>query len=156
MGLDHTTLALMTPSGISSSPANDPAPASPARGFFRRHWLTTSLALAFLIPAFIFTVWAGVTLSFAYSEGTRTGYVQKLSRKGWLCKTWEGELAMTTQPGVAPVIFPFTVRSDSTAAAITRLEGKQVTLRYKEHLGVPSRCFGETSHFVEGVTPVQP
>ncbi|MEA3246578.1 MAG: hypothetical protein U9Q74_10525 [Gemmatimonadota bacterium] len=109
-----------------------------------------------LVPSFVFTVWAGVALSFAYSEGTRTGYVQKLSRKGWVCKTWEGELAMTTQPGVAPVIFPFTVRSDSAAAEITRLEGRQVTLRYKEHLGVPSRCFGETTHFVDGVTAVQP
>jgi hypothetical protein len=145
----------MTSDGREDAPPES-VPNPPARGFFRRHWLATSVGLAILIPALVFTVWAGVALSFAYSEGTRTGYVQKLSRKGWICKTWEGELAMTTQPGVAPVIFFFTVRSDSAAAAITRLQGKQVTLRYKEHLGVPSRCFGETSHFVDGVTAVQP
>lgn len=129
---------------------------SPRRGFFRRHWLATTVAASVVVPSFVFTVWAGVTLTFSYSEGTRTGYVQKLSRKGWMCKSWEGELAMTTQPGVAPVIFPFSVRSDSVAEAITRLQGRQVTLRYSEHRGVPSSCFGETGHFVEGVTLVQP
>ena len=129
---------------------------SPRRGFFRRHWLATTVAASVVVPSFVFTVWAGVTLTFSYSEGTLTGYVQKLSRKGWMCKSWEGELAMTTQPGVAPVIFPFSVRSDSVAEAITRLQGRQVTLRYSEHRGVPSSCFGETGHFVEGVTLVQP
>jgi hypothetical protein len=107
-----------------------------------------------LVPAFAFTVWAGIALSYSYSEGTRTGYVQKLSRKGWVCKTWEGELAMTTQPGVAPVIFPFTVRTDSLANAISALEGRQVTLWYEEHRGVPSSCFGETGHFVARVAKV--
>jgi len=126
----------------------------PTRGFIRRHWAATTLAILIGIPAFVFTVWAGVALKFSYSEGTRTGFVQKLSKKGWICKTWEGEMAMTAQPGVAPVIFNFTVRLDSVANEITRLEGKQVTLRYSEHVGVPSNCFGETGHFVDGVSGV--
>jgi hypothetical protein len=75
--------------------------------------------------------------------------VQKLSRKGWLCKTWEGELAMATAPGVPPQIFEFTVRDDSVARALTEDMGRgRVSLQYDEHRGVPTTCFGETSHFV--------
>ena len=126
----------------------------PPRSFVRRHWLATTLLVLIGLPAFVFTVWAGVALTFSYSDGTRTGFVQKLSRKGWVCKTWEGEMAMTAQPGVAPVLFDFSVRSDSIAKEITKLEGKQVTLTYSEHKGVPSSCFGETGHFVSGVSGV--
>jgi hypothetical protein len=138
----------------STSPA--PAPDGRRHGFFRRHWIATTLVTIAVIPALVFTVWAGVALSFSYSEGTRTGYVQKLSKKGWVCKTWEGEMAMTTVPGTAPVIFAFTVRSDSVADAITALSGKQVTLTYEEHQGVPSSCFGETGYFVKGIRAVNP
>ena len=140
----------------ATNPTGEPAAASspPPRGFLRRHWLGTTLGVLVSVPVFVFTVWAGVALKFSYSDGTRTGFVQKLSRKGWICKTWEGEMAMTAQPGVAPVLFSFTVRLDSVAGEITRLEGKQVTLRYTEHVGVPSTCFGETGHFVSGVSAV--
>ncbi len=146
------------PTGTSDghAPAAAPPP-EPAvgqqrpRGFFRRHWLATTGVLIIAIPTLVFTVWAGVALTFSYSEGDRTGYVQKISKKGWLCKTWEGEMAMTTVPGTAPVIFAFTVRSDSVARAIMDVAGKQVTLTYEEHQGVPSSCFGETGHFVTGV-----
>ncbi|MDQ8164952.1 MAG: hypothetical protein P3A28_04230 [Gemmatimonadota bacterium] len=131
----------------STSPTTEPKP----RGFFRRHWLATILTVLIATPALVFTVWAGIALSFSYSEGTRTGFVQKISKKGWVCKTWEGEMAMTAQPGVAPVLFLFTVRSDSVAGAITAAAGKQVTLTYEEHQGVPSSCFGETGYFVTGV-----
>jgi len=124
-------------------------------GFYRRHWLGTTVAVLIGVPVLAFTFWSGVTLSYSYSEGTRTGFVQKLSKKGWICKTWEGEMAMTTQPGVAPVIFAFSVRSDSIAAEVTRLEGTQVTLWYEEHRGVPSSCFGETGHFVDRVASVK-
>ena len=131
-------------------PANSPT--SPRQhGFIRRHWMGTTVAVLLCAPTLGFTIWAGIAMRFSYSEGTRTGFVQKLSKKGWICKTWEGEMAMTTQPGVAPVIFSFTVRLDSVADEITRLEGRQVTLWYKEHKGVPSSCFGETSHFVQRV-----
>jgi hypothetical protein len=104
-----------------------------------------------LIPIAIFTIWAGITLAYSYSSGERVGFVQKLSRKGWLCKTWEGELQLTPVPGTVPAIFTFSVRSDSVARAIEAAAGKQVALQYEEHRGVPSTCFGETDYFVVGV-----
>ena len=84
----------------------------------------------------------------------RVGYVQKFSRKGWVCKTWEGELAMVNLPGSLSQIFAFTVRNDSIAQAITDAMGKgqaRVELQYDQHVGVPTRCFGETEYFVKGV-----
>lgn len=148
----------MTEPSAPPPPSSDPSPTAPTggpkRGFFRRHWLGTIVGVLVVVPALVFTIWAGVALSYSYSKGTRTGFVQKLSRKGWVCKTWEGEMAMTAQPGVAPTLFNFTVRSDSVAEEITKLEGRQVTLWYEEHPGVPSSCFGETGHFVVGVSGV--
>ena len=142
------------PESPQSGTAEAPPTQASRQGFIRRHWLATTLVVLIGVPAFVFTVWAGVALKFSYSDGTRTGFVQKLSRKGWICKTWEGEMAMTAQPGVAPVLFDFTVRLDSIATEITKLEGKQATLHYSEHKGVPSSCFGETGHFVNGVSAV--
>mgnify|MGYP003329846386 FL=1 len=148
----------MTNPSASSTPPSEqqsvPPASPPTRGFIRRHWLATTVGVLVVVPALIFTIWAGVALSYTYSQGTRTGFVQKLSRKGWVCKTWEGEMAMTAQPGVAPTLFNFTVRSDSIAEEITKLEGRQVTLWYEEHPGVPSSCFGETGHFVIRVAGV--
>ncbi len=90
--------------------------------------------------------WAALTWN--YSEGDRVGYLQKLSKKGWLCKTWEGELAMVTMPGAIPEKFYFSIRSDAIAARLNRTMGKRVGLKYKQHLGVPTSCFGETEYFV--------
>jgi len=90
---------------------------------------------------------------FTYSSGERAGFVQKFSQKGWLCKTWEGEMAQTTQPGVPPLIWDFTVRNDSVAAAINAQIGKRVALHYRQHKGLPTNCFGETEYFVDGVSP---
>ena len=140
------------------SDAPTPPPAPPAEsppavhpGFGRRHWGKLTLLTLVLVPLVGMSLWVGITLGYTYSEGTRTGFVQKLSRKGWLCKTWEGELAMSTQPGTAPQIFSFSVRSDSVAHEIEKIEGHQVTLFYKEHRGVPTSCFGETQYYVDGV-----
>lgn len=131
-------------------------------GFVRRHWIAVTLAGLVLIPSAIFALWATITLSYTYSSGTRTGYLQKLSRKGWLCKTWEGELAMATAPGVSPQIFTFTIRSpsvflgwddagDSLAAALSADMGRgRVSVEYEEHRGVPTSCFGDTPYFVTG------
>ena len=91
---------------------------------------------------------------YAYSSGERTGYVQKISKKGWLCKTWEGELAMTTVPGTAPQIFQFSVRDDAMARKIMEAAGQRVALVYEQHKGVPSPCFGETEYFITGVRPI--
>jgi hypothetical protein len=141
---------------MSDAPAQSPAPTAeptpPFRaGFGRRHWGKLTLLTVVLVPLIGMSLWVGVTLSYSYSEGTRTGYVQKLSHKGWMCKTWEGELAMTTVPGTAPQIFNFSVRSDSVAKEIEKIEGAQVQLHYQEHRGVPTACFGETTYFVDGV-----
>jgi hypothetical protein len=140
-------------------PTAEPAriePVAAPRGFVRRHWGKLLVAAVILVPALVFTIWAGVALSYSYSDGNRVGYVQKLSRKGWLCKTWEGELQLSNIPGSAPVLFQFTVRSDSIARAIEALAGRQVQIYYRQHVGVPSSCFGETEYFVDGVRSVQP
>jgi hypothetical protein len=126
----------------------------PRRGFLRRHWGKTAIAAVILLPTLIFTIWAGIALSYSYSDGNRVGYVQKLSRKGWLCKTWEGELQISNIPGSAPILFQFTVRSDSVARAIEALAGRQVQIHYEQHVGVPSNCFGETEYFVTSVRDV--
>jgi hypothetical protein len=123
----------------------------PRHGFARRHWGKLVLLALVAVPILVFTAWAGIALNFSYSQGNRVGYVQKLSKKGWLCKTWEGELAQVNMPGAMSQIFVFTVRSDSVAALIQKMEGGLVALDYAEHRGVPSRCFGETSYFVNAV-----
>jgi len=109
-----------------------------------------------LLPALLFALYTWATLHYAYSTGERAGYVQKISLKGWICKTWEGELAMTTVPGVAPQIWQFTVRGDATAHQIEQTAGHRVALSYQQHRGVPSSCFGETEYFVTGVRRVGP
>lgn len=94
-----------------------------------------------------------VVFNWSYSDGDRAGYLQKFSRKGWICKTYEGELAMTTVPGVAPVIWTFSVQmwDEPIAQQINGLLGKKVLLRYREFRYLPSTCFGETPYFVDSV-----
>jgi hypothetical protein len=131
-------------------------PLEPRRSVVRRHWGKLLIAAVILLPALVFTIWAGIALSYSYSDGNRVGFVQKLSRKGWLCKTWEGELQISNIPGSAPILFQFSVRSDSVARAIEALAGRQVQIHYEQHVGVPSTCFGETEYFVDAVRAVQP
>jgi hypothetical protein len=92
--------------------------------------------------------WVWLTLTWAYSEGERAGYVQKFSRKGWLCKTWEGEIAMVTMPGAIPDKFEFSTRNDAVAAQINALAGKRIVLSSAQHKFIPVSCFGETEYFV--------
>ena len=87
-------------------------------------------------------------LSWSYSEGERAGVLQKLSHRGWICKTYEGELALFIIPGVAPTIWPFTVRDRALVPSLEAMVGKRVVLHYEEHRGIPTRCFGDTSYFV--------
>jgi hypothetical protein len=98
--------------------------------------------------------WTWFTLSWSYSDGERAGVLQKFSRKGWLCKTYEGELAQYIVSGVSPQIWHFTVRDPKVAAQITALMGAKVQLHYTEHRGVPSSCFGDTGYFVDAITKV--
>lgn len=94
-------------------------------------------------------------LHWVYSSGERVGYVQKLSKKGWLCKTWEGELTMAPIPGAIPEKFLFTVRDDSLAQLINQGLGKRMSLSYEQHKGVPSVCFGETQFYVVKVKSLE-
>jgi hypothetical protein len=96
-------------------------------------------------------VFTAFTLWYSYSEGERAGYVQKLSKKGWICKTWEGEMAMVTMPGTVAEKFYFTVREDAVAAEINETVGRRVVLTYEEHKWIPFSCFGDTGYFVTGV-----
>ena len=116
----------------------------------RTHWFKW-IALAALLPALLFAAYLAFVLNWSYSDGERAGYLQKFSRKGWVCKTYEGELAMTTVPGVAPVLWNFTVRDPAVAAQINAVLGKRMVLHYEEHRGIPTRCYGETNHFVDRV-----
>ena len=111
------------------------------------------LAAAALV---LLVLWTLLAYHWAYSQGDRAGFVQKLSSKGWVCKTWEGELAMVNLPGQMSERFAFTVRDDAVAAQINALLGQRVTLSYDEHLGLPSSCFGETTYFVTAVRPAAP
>jgi hypothetical protein len=109
------------------------------------------VAALILVPALAFALWTWVALGWSYSEGDRAGWMQKISRKGWLCKTWEGELAMSNVPGSMPQLFLFSVRDDSVAQQINAAAGKRVSLHYQEHKGIPTSCFGETPYFVTSI-----
>ena len=88
------------------------------------------------------------TLNWSFSSGERSGYVQKFSKKGWVCKTWEGELLMTPVPGTVPEKFLFSVRDDGVARKINGIMGRKCILYYEQHIGVPTKCFGETEYFI--------
>ena len=115
-----------------------------------------ALLVLLLVPVVVIALWIWIALGYNYASGERAGYIQKISKKGWLCKTWEGELAMANLPGTMPQIFTFTVRNDSVAHVIEQNAGKQVSLTYEQHRGVPTSCFGETEYFVKGVHRTAP
>ena len=127
------------------------APVSPRRGPSRLKLFFWLLVL----PALLITLYFVAVLKWDYSTGERAGWVQKFSRKGWLCKTWEGELSMITMPGAAQEKFFFTVWDDEVANQINAAMGKRVSMHYDEKVGLPSSCFGETRHWVNKVTVVQ-
>lgn len=139
-----------TPADHSSGPAS-PAPAGPRRSFARRHWLAATLLGLVGLPAIGLALWATVALNWSYSTGKRAGYVQKISRKGYLCKTWEGTLYTDIARGFRSDSFSFTVRNDSIAHLIESLSGQRVAVDYEQHLYVPTSCFGDTDYFIVGV-----
>ena len=103
----------------------------------------------------LFWAYAWITLHFTYSEGERAGFLQKFSKRGWICKTWEGEILLTSMPGAIPEKFQFSVRDDEIARQLLVATGKRVVLSYAQRKGVPTDCFGETEYYVEKVQ-VQP
>jgi hypothetical protein len=120
----------------------------------RRHPIVIALLVLIALPAFVFTLWAGVALNYTYSSGERAGFLQKISRRGWLCKTWEGELQLSAIPGSPPEKFLFTTRSDSMAKLLEKMSGQRVVLDYEQHKGVPGTCFGDTEYFITAARPV--
>jgi hypothetical protein len=109
-----------------------------------------------IVPPILLALYIWAALSYTYSKGERVGYVQKFSNKGWICKTWEGELAMVNLPGTMAQIFTFTVRDPKVAEQINATLGKRVAMHYEQHRGLPTTCFGDTSYFITSVQSVEP
>ena len=103
----------------------------------------------------LFALYIFIALRWSYSTGERAGFLQKVSNKGWICKTWDGELSLVAIPGAAPEKFLFTVRDEAVAQKISAAAGKRVTLNYEQHKGLPTSCFGDTDYFVTGVTEIE-
>lgn len=110
-----------------------------------------SIAMVLLVILALFAGYTWITLNWSYSKGERAGYLQKFSQKGWLCKTWEGELQMIPAPGVLPEKFLFSVRSDAVAARLNSAMGKKISVSYEQHKGIPTTCFGESEYFVTAI-----
>jgi hypothetical protein len=140
----ETTEKVETPTVVAAPPKK------------KRNKALIILLVILLVPAVVIALWIWVALGYTYASGDRAGYVQKISKKGWICKTWEGELAMANLPGTMPQIFTFTVRSDSIAHILEQNAGKQVSLKYEQHRGIPTSCFGDTEYFVTAVQRIGP
>jgi len=138
-----------TPTPPTGAAAPEP-PAPPKKKHWWHHWRGILAALV-LTPILAFVAYTFVVVNWSYSDGDRAGTLQKFSRKGWLCKTWEGELMQPTAPGVAPTIWDFTVRDEVTARRVESGLGQRVVLHYKEHKGIPTSCFGDTRYWVDAV-----
>jgi hypothetical protein len=113
------------------------------------------LAAIVTVIVALFALYTWVMLSWSYSSGERAGYVQKFSHKGWVCKTWEGELAMVTMPGTLSEKFLFTVRDETVAQRINQSLGKRVSVTYEQHVGLPSTCLRDTEYFVTDIRVVE-
>jgi hypothetical protein len=113
------------------------------------------LAIGFVALIALFTLYTWFVLTWSYSSGERAGYVQKLSKKGWLCKTWEGEMALVSMPGTVAEKFYFTVPDEAVAQKINQSIGRRVALTYEQHIGIPTTCFAETEYFITAVQLVE-
>jgi hypothetical protein len=102
-----------------------------------------------VLPALLFSLYTWASLNWVYSSGERAGYVQKFSLKGYLCKTWEGEIVLVSMPGTQAEKFLFTVQDEAVAKKLNDSMGLRVKIHYQEHKGIPSSCFGETAYFVD-------
>jgi hypothetical protein len=143
----------------SETPGTPAAPAGASHAKPVRKGLGTLKKVAILLvaaPILLFAAYTWLTLHWSYSRGSRAGFVQKFSERGWVCKTWEGELAIVNMPGSLQQVFPFTVRDEAVVKKINAAMGKRVALTYEQHQGVPTSCFGETGYFVVDVVEIGP
>lgn len=134
-------------SGLTVSSNHDPAASTMKRLIT---FLLVPLVLVALLAGYLTLAW-----NWSYSSGERAGWVQKLSKKGWFCKTWEGELALVSMPGAPLEKFTFTVVDDQVAEAINHLMGRRVALHYEQKVGLPSSCFGDTRYYITRVTAAE-
>jgi hypothetical protein len=137
------------------NPDAAPEPAPP-RSFFRRHIWKLLPLLILVVGGGGVALWILAALKFSYSSGDRIGYLQKISKRGWICRTWEGELAMSPVPGSIPQMFDFTIPEDAVAKKVADLEGHKVALHYEEKKGLPNSCFGDTRYFITDVRRLEP
>jgi len=134
--------------------AAGPAPDNtPKRTFADRFARFVLILVVLTLVGFALYTWA--TLNYTYSEGERVGYARKLSKKGWICKTWEGEISTTNSVGAQESVFEFTVPNEAIVEKFRALEGKHVTVLYKERAGIPTSCFGDTPYHAYDVRPIQ-
>lgn len=117
--------------------------------------LLKSITILLVSAIALFSLYVYIALNWSYSSGERAGFLQKVSHKGWICKTWEGELSLVAMPGAAPEKFLFTVRDEAIAQKVSAAAGKRVTLNYEQHKGLPSSCFGDTDYFVVDVKEIE-
>ncbi len=117
-------------------------------GFF------VKLIIVLLLAGGVFFWWK---FYYTYSDGYRAGILQKLSHKGNVFKTYEGELIMssitsTLNVPVASEKFYFSVANDSLARAMMNFEGKTMRLHYEQKKGkLPWR--GESVYVVDAAEP---
>jgi hypothetical protein len=121
----------------------------------RRRRFGRILGMLLVLVVVIAALWTWFALSWSYSEGERAGILQKFSKKGWICKTYEGELALYVVGGVAPQIWYFSTRDEKIAQQLSAAVGDHIRVHYTEHRGVPTACFAETPYFAESLTRVQ-
>ena len=128
-----------------------PPPPSSAVGL----WLKRFLFFLIVAPIVLAALYLAFALNWSYSDGERAGYLQKFSHKGWICQTYEGELAMSSVPGLAPIMWNFSVRDEAVAKKINAQLGKKIVLHYREYRNLPTDCFGETDYFVDAVVSTE-
>ena len=137
-----------TPAPAAAAPDTATAPTPARRRGIRFKLLLLSLLL---VPVLFLVLYTAVMLNYAYSAGSKAGYLQRFESRGWLCKTNEGELLITSAPGVPTETWAFSVRDDAVAEQLRARVGQRVLLFYEEHRGLPTDCFGATTYFVDSV-----
>ncbi|MGB8326610.1 MAG: hypothetical protein WCE48_03425 [Steroidobacteraceae bacterium] len=134
---------------LPDAPNSKPSAAASPRAARKKGCLGRGIAFLLLLGLVGSAAWTWFSLTWNYSEGERAGVLQKFSRKGWVCKTYEGELAQYVLGGVSPQIWYFSVRDPKFAQELFRHVGERLQVHYTEHRGVPTNCFAETSYFAD-------
>ncbi|MBI4896109.1 MAG: hypothetical protein HY832_01010 [Candidatus Aenigmarchaeota archaeon] len=118
-------------------------------GFF----IVALIAGPYILPF----IWGPVGVNILYSDGERVGMVIKLSQKGLIWKTWEGEMVLSQQGFAVTYVWPFSVDDQypNKQVIISQLqqaldEGKLIKIQYEERAGyVPWRS--KTSYFIKSI-----